>query len=345
MNAMNTPVGPATLPARLLAQLGEAVAGTVAQVQARWTDAPPAAAIALDQLGQLGLQVQEVVRMLAAPAVALPEQVDLGVAALQARAEWRSAFERAGATWTGPEHGCRVLTNPAVLKQLIDLAIGHALLLGPDVSVEVMLLTGPELAALRIEVARPAGELFEVRPGDAGELNWTLLSLLAQHAGVHVERQVLALSVELLLGWPPAGAALPMGLPEPAMLPSTPVPPGCRVLLLEPHEPTRVQAERLLLQAGLHVKAVATVDQAQGTLAHGLPDCLVTGIETEDPSCALLVQDLRARQPDLRVIELVRQPHAFATSLPGAGVPARVARDDLARTLVTAVAQELSSPA
>ena len=47
------------------------------------------------------------------------------------------------------------------------------------------------------------------------------------------------------------------------------------------------------MQAGLHVKAVATVDQAQGALAQGLPDCLVTGIETEDPSCALLVQDLR----------------------------------------------------
>jgi CheY-like chemotaxis protein len=344
MNAMNTPLRVDTLPASLLAQIGESVASTVAQVLQRWPDAPPEAAALLDQLEQLGLQAQEVVRMLVAPAGAMPEQVNLGVAALQARAEWTAALQRAGATWRGPRAGCEVLTNPAVLKQLLDLAIAHALLLGTDLQVEVDKRFQPPLAALRIEVSRPGGELFAARPGDVGELHWALLTALAQHAGVHVERQVRALSVELLLGWTPLGVLAPVGLLEPAMLPHTEMPIGCRVLLLEPHEPTRVQAERLLLKAGLQVKAVATVDQAQATLMHGAPDSLVTGIEASDPACALLLQELRARQPGLRVVEVVRQAHSFAISLPGSGVPARVGRDDLARTLVPALAQELSMP-
>ncbi len=344
MNAMNTPLRVDTLPASLLAQIGECVASSVAQVQANWPDAPPEAAARLEQLEQLGLQVQEVVRMLAAPAGAMPEQVNLGVAALQARAEWTAALQRAGATWHGPRSGCMVLTNAAVAKQLLDLAIAHALLLGTEIQVEFDKRFQPPLAALRIEVSRPGGELFAARPGDVGELHWALLTALAQHAGVHVERQVRALSVELLLGWAPLGALAPVGLTEPAMLPHTEMPTGCRVLLLEPHEPTRLQAERLLVKAGLQVKTVATVDQAQASLVHGVPDGLVTGIEASDPACAVLLQDLRARQPGLRVVEIVRQAHNFAISLPGSGVPARVGRDDLARTLVPALAQELSMP-
>jgi len=344
MNAMNTPVRINSLPASLLAQIGELVASTVAQVQQRWPAAPPEAAALLEQLEQAGLQVQEVVRMLGTPAGTMPEQVNLGVAALQARAEWTAALQRAGATWRGPGAGCEVLTNPAVLKQLLDLAIAHALFLGTDLQVEVDKRFQPPLAALRIEVSRPGGELFAARPGDVGELHWTLLTALAQHAGVHVERQVRALSVELLLGWAPLGALEPVGLPEPAMLPHTEMPTGCRVLLLEPHEPTRVQAERLMLQAGLQVRAVATVDQAMATLAHGAPDSLVTGVDSTDPSCAQLLQNLRARQPGLRVVEIVRHAHSFAISLPGSGMPARVGRDDLDRTLVPGLAQELSMP-
>jgi len=344
MNAMNTLLCVDTLPARLLAQTGELVASTAAQLQQRWPAAPREAVALLEQLEQVGLQVQEVVRMLAAPAGALPEQVNLGVAALQARAEWSAELQRAGARWRGPQAGCTVLTNPAVLKQLLDLAIAHALLLGTEIQVEVDQRFQPPLAALRIEVSRPGGELFAAQPGDAGELHWALLTALAQHAGVQVERQVRALSVELLLGWAPLGVLAPVGLPEPAMLPHTAMPSGCRVLLLEPHEPTRVQAERLLLQSGLEVKAVATLDQAQAALLHGVPDSLVTGIETREPACAALLQELRARQPDLRVVEIVRQAHSFAISMPGAGVPARVGREDLARTLVPALAQELSMP-
>lgn len=344
MNASDTPFGPPTLPLPLLAQAGETVAATAARVQAAWPDAPPAAAAELAALEELGLQLQSAVRVLSGPAGARPERVDLGVAALQARAEWSRAFARAGATWAGPDQGCEVTTNPSVLKLLLDLALAHALGLGPRVTVGVLLRGQPALATLRIEVSRPGGALFQAQPGEAAELHWQLLTLLARHAGVIAERQVQAMAVELTLAWPPAGALALQPLPEPAMLPSTPLPAGLRVLLLEPHEPTRVQAERLMAAAGLKVRSAATVDQARGALTQQLPDLLVTGIACSDPAAALLLQDLRARHGALRVLELSPDPHAFATSLPQAGAPARVARDGLQRTLVAALAQELGTP-
>jgi hypothetical protein len=344
MKLSDHPFGPPTLPADLLAQVGQSVASTASQLQAQWPQAPAMAAAALLQLEQLGLQLQAVVRVLAGPAQAQAEAVDLGLAALQARAEWGAACAQAGARWAGPQNSATVHTNAAVLKQLLDLALAHALGLGTDIAVDVVQRDEPALVALRIEVTRPGGALFESRPGDAGELHWALLTALAAHAGVVVERQVRALGVELLMGWPGDGAPVAPSLPDPASLAATPMPAGCRVLLLEPHEPTRLQAQRLMLQAGLHVRTAVTVDQARALLDQALPECLVTGIEVADPACTVLLQDLRARQPGLRVVELSRQPHDFATSLPQAGRPARVAREALDRTLIAALAQELTAP-
>lgn len=348
MSAFDPPPGPALLPLPLLAQAGEAVAAAASRLQAAWPGAPADALAEAGALEDLGLQMQAVARVLAAPAGARAERVDLGVAALQARAEWARAFARAGAAWSGPEQGVEVVTNAPVLKLLLDLALGHALGLGSQVRVDVLLRGQPALATLGIAVSRPGGALFQVRPGEAAELHWQLLTLLARHAGVVAERQVQAQAVELTLAWPPAasgpGLLALQPLPEPAMLPATPLPAGLRVLLVEPHEPTRVQAERLMAGAGLKVQAAATVDQARGALLQALPDVLVSGLPDSDPALALLLQDLRARQGALRVLELSSDPHAFATSLPQAGRPACVARGDLARTLVAALAQELGTP-
>ena len=65
--------------------------------------------------------------MLAAPARTGLEPVDLGRALLQARAEWAAPLRRAGLEWAGPEEAAEVMANPAVLKQLLDLSLGHAL--------------------------------------------------------------------------------------------------------------------------------------------------------------------------------------------------------------------------
>jgi hypothetical protein len=344
MNAPLTPPGPAVLPLALLAQAGEAMASAAARLQQGWPEAPAGAQAELAALEEMGLQLQAAARVLAAPAGARPERVDLGLAALQARAEWAGTFARRHAVWEGPADRLEVITNAPVLKLLIDLAVSHLLDLGAHIGVAVALRGQPALATLALKVSRPGAVPFQSRPGEAAEWHWQLLSLLARHAGVIAERQVQALGVELTLSWPPAGAMLLEPLPEPAQLPQTPVPPGLRVLLLEPHEPTRLQAERLLAGAGLAVTAVATVDQARSALLHRLPDLLVSGLPVSDPAVDLLLQDLRARAPALRVLEICTDPHAFATSLHAAGTPARVGREGLERNLVLAVAQELNAP-
>jgi DNA-binding NarL/FixJ family response regulator len=122
---------------------------------------------------------------------------------------------------------------------------------------------------------------------------------------------------------------------------------GRRVLLVEPQETSRVQAEQLLGAAGMRVDVVARIDQAQGMLGTSLqtrvPDVLLTGVPAHDPACQSLIEALRAMQPRLRVVELVDDDSAFAFSVPGTDLPARVGRHTLPRTLVPALSQELDA--
>jgi hypothetical protein len=206
---------PLPLPTGLLAQLGEAVASAAHRVQDGWPSPPPAALAELAQLEQLGLQLQEAVRVLAAPPQAGAERVDLAVAALQARAEWAAVLQRHETPWIGPTQGAEVWANPSLIKQMLDLALGHVLdhALGPApglgsrLTVEVVRVVARPLAQLRITVSHESGALFDSQPGDAAQWHWVLLRALAAHAGLAVERQVLARGLELLLTWPQADAA------------------------------------------------------------------------------------------------------------------------------------------
>jgi len=95
--------------------------------------------------------------------------------------------------------------------------------------------------------------------------------------------------------------------------------------------------------AGMQVDAVATLEQARAALRDRTPDVFVTGLAPDAGACGALIDELRALQPRLRIIELVDDDSAFALSLPGVGNAGRVGRSDLARTLVAAVSQELDS--
>jgi hypothetical protein len=61
------PLQGAVLPLDLLGQIGQAVAQSAHDAQEHWPAAPSDAAAALADLEQLGLRLQEVVRVLAAP--------------------------------------------------------------------------------------------------------------------------------------------------------------------------------------------------------------------------------------------------------------------------------------
>ncbi len=196
------------LPPALLAQVGQVVARAASRLQTAWPDAPEAASVKLAELEQLGLQLQEVVRMLASPACTGAEQVDLGLALLQARAEWAGALHQRGLSWDGPDHSVDVMVNAAVLKQLVDLAIGHLLELGRQLVVDTRLcgLTGQ----LHIAAHTPGAAMFSAMPDDGVECQWRLPQALATHAGAQVERQVQAQGVEVVLSWPAVGSLRPL---------------------------------------------------------------------------------------------------------------------------------------
>ena len=83
----------------------------------------------------------------------------------------------------------------------------------------------------------------------------------------------------------------------------------------------------------------ARLDDARTTAV----DAVVTGVATDVPACHAMLEQMRSVQPKLRVIELVDDDNAFAFSVPGSDIPARVGRRDIARTLVSALSQELDN--
>lgn len=198
------PLQAAELPLDLLGQIGQAVAQAANAAQERWPGAPADAAVVLADLEQMGLRLQEVVRVLAAPARTGLEPVDLARAVLQARAEWAAPLRREGVNWLGPEESIEVMANPAVLKQLLDLALGHAIGLGRRLEFRLRSFGQPAQAKLLIAAVTPGSEPFASLPGDAAEWHWVLLAALAVRAGVVAERQVQAQGVELSLTWPAA---------------------------------------------------------------------------------------------------------------------------------------------
>jgi CheY-like chemotaxis protein len=148
----------------------------------------------------------------------------------------------------------------------------------------------------------------------------------------------------LTLGFPGADAARTKEVCfSPAQVSHTATAAGHRVLLIEPQGVARVQAHRLMQDAGMSVDAVASIDQARRGLHDGAADVIVTGVPVDDTQWAALLDELRAAQPRLRVVELVDDDDAFAFSVPDADRPARVGRHEMARTLLRAVSQELDA--
>lgn len=171
-------------------------------------------------------------------------------------------------------------------------------------------------------------------------LPWLLFEYLSGALGWAPRLHVDGLNVTLALHLP---NELPEAQPEAVTAARTRPVAGRQALLLEPHEWHRIEAVRLLENAGLVVHPAASVAQARLLAEHDPPDVIVTGIPAEDPACAALLAAARAAQPRLRVIELVDDGDAFDFSAPGTGHPARVSRQALGRTLVSALAQELDA--
>jgi hypothetical protein len=335
------------VPPHVLACVGEAFAAALCGLDRQLAEAAagPAAlraqAVAAmraetERLEHLGVQIQQVARVLAGEGLAAVERFDLADAARQAIAVWNAAAARRGVTLSGPVEPLAVDAVPGVIEQLLDLALEHALRIGTQVDVDAAMQGQPPRPMLSLHVQG-------VGAGDwADDLHWQLFVLLARANGLSPQRMLVGSTVTMMLGFAPAedGQA---AAPSPAALPRTPIGVDRRVLLLEPRDITRLHAHRLLQAAGMRVDATVSLEQARAAIHDQVPDILVTGVPSDEDGCSALIEALRALQPRLRVIDLVDDDSAFTLSLPHAGMPGRVGRRDLARTLLPAVSQELDA--
>jgi CheY-like chemotaxis protein len=335
----------------VLAKVGEAYAAALWGLQQQLGGVSadtPAGVAALDaaraelaRLEHLGVQIQGVARVLAGEGRVDAEPFDLAAAARQALEARRAQAQRRGIRLEGPTEPMPVEAVAGVVEQLLEMALDVALRLGERFAVGAGMQGQPPRPMLTLHVERPAG----TAPDDAefDDLRWLLFGTLARAAGFVPQRVAVGSVVVLMLGFPLAAGAADPALRSPALLPRTPVASGRRVLLVEPHEPTRVLAHRLMHEVGMAVDAATSVSQARMLVGEAAPDVLVIGQPSDAGDAAAFVDLLRTRQPRLRVLELVDDDDAFAFSLPGSGRPGRVGRGTLARTLVSAISEEVDA--
>lgn len=345
---------PARVPASVLAKVGETFAGALSQLQqalaALGSLAPPqqpvldAGLAEIARLEQLGVQIQELARVLAGDAPMAPERVDLARAAREALAQWKQAAQRRGVELRGPLESFELEVDAAVLEQLLDLGLEYALNIGSRIEVDAGRQGIPPHPMLTIQVQRSQELSGAGAEEDFNELHWLLFAHLARAVGLAPQRVAAGKTVTLMLGFPSSDApGEAESAPSQAQLPRSAPVVGRRVLLLEPQDAVRVYANRLMREVGMQVDATATIGQARASLRDGAPDVVVTGMSVDDLGVAALLDDVRAARPRLRVVELVDDDNAFSFSEPGSDSPARVGRNDMAQTLVRAISQELDA--
>jgi hypothetical protein len=335
----------------VLAKAGEAYAAAMWGLQQRLATVAagtPAGATVLDdvraelaRLEHLGVQIQGVARVLGGEGRVDAEHFDLAAAARQALEARRAQAQRRGIRLEGPVEPLPVDAVAGIVEQLLEMALDVAMRLGERISVGAGMQGQPPRPMLTLHVERPAGSVPDEAEFD--DLTWLLFGALARAAGFVPQRVAVGSVVVLMLGFPLAGGDAETGVRSAALLPRTPVASGRQVLLVEPHEPTRVLAHRLMHEAGMAVDATTSVAQARLLIGESAPDVLVIGQPSEGGDAAAFVDLLRTRQPRLRVIELVDDDTAFAFSMPGSGRPGRVGRGTLARTLVPAISEEVDA--
>ncbi|MEP7299916.1 MAG: hypothetical protein ABI699_00155 [Caldimonas sp.] len=347
---MTTPntlgVLPVKVPPEVLGKVGECFAVSLSSLQRmlQATGAPPqdlphrldAALAEISRLERFGVQIQQLARVLGGRTTLTYERVDLAAAARAAASEWNRILQPS-ATATAATGFAALDVDAAALSQLLDLGLEYALRSGPSVAVGVDSQGEPARPMLTIRTRRSPER--EPGAGEIDEIHWLLFVQLAKAMGLTPSRTTVGETLTLTLGFPDHEAEGAQS----AALPHTASPAGRRVLLVEPHDFVREHAFRLLRDIGVHVDAASSIEQARAGLHDAWPDAVITGIPVGDARCAMLIEEIRAQRPRLRVIELTDDEYAFSMSVPGSDSPARVGRDDMVQTLARALAQELDA--
>ncbi len=166
-----------------------------------------AALAEIARLEQLGLQIQELARVLARDAPVVPERLDLARAARQTMAEWAETARRRGVRLAGPREPFELDVNAAVLEQLLDLGLEYALHIGSGVEVSASAQGLPAHPVLTIRVQRRQPTSASANEDDLNEIHWLLFVQLARAMGMLPQRTATAQTVTLTLGFPATGAS------------------------------------------------------------------------------------------------------------------------------------------
>ena len=294
------------------------------------------------RLEGFGLQLQAFARVLAGDAPLPAERVDLARAAQEAIAEWTRAARLRGARIGAPSQAFELDANAPAIAQLLDLGLEYALHVGSQIEIKVALegFAVHPVLTIQVQRSRPP-EIADDE--DVDDLHWLLFAELARAIGLAPQRLADGQTLTLALGFPGLDGEAPVGETASAALPRTTDAAGRHVLLVEPQDMARVLAHRLMAAVGMRVASAASIDQARAGLKSETPDVIITGIPVAEAQLHGLLDEVRAAQPRLRVVELVDDESAFDFSVPGSDSPARVSRRNMEQTLVRAVSQELDA--
>lgn len=314
------------LPPTVLAQLGEELA-TTALALSKESGLSAEGRQRVASLESLGLELQALVHSLAGARLASSEAVPLLEAARAARRQWLADLARRNLKLVVVGEAVDVEADPGHVQHAIDLLVGHALASGMDVALAVE-RDGSGVPVLAVE---GQGE-----GPDPAEVHGQLLQWLSRSVGWQLERASRLPAgkwgLRLVLTAPSGGDVSVTGLAKYHWRAEE------RVLVMDADAGTRALAARLLREAGLRADCVSSLEQAQASLADGLPDAVVCGLPMDDPRGQAFAARLRLDRPQLRWIELVDAPFVFAAGSTDGAVPARISRSDLPHTLLASLA-------
>ena len=343
-------LGPTLIRPALLGKVGGRFAAALCTLRLSFASMPPLPAgpadvmkiglVELARLEHLGVHIQQIAHMLGGDRPIVTEHIDLSRAAGEALTRWKQPTQ--GLKPSGPAAPLFVDVDAAVLVQLLDLALEDALHGGTEVGIAVTMQGTPARPVLSITSQRAAEPAVDDAGGD--ELQGLLFSTLARVVGLAPRCRVDGRTITWSLGFRGADVArAPGGVSGTAEVTRTASVAGRHVLLIEPGEMVRLLAFRLMEDAGMRVDAFARIDRARASLQIGAPDVVVIGLPVDDASSSGFLDDARAAQPRLRVIQLVDDDDAFSFSVPSSNRPAQIGRQGLEHTLVDAVAEELDA--
>jgi len=198
---------------KLLAKVGEAFSGALAALHDHLLDPDPhafeACLVELERLENLGLQVQQMARVMGSDASRALEDIDLGDAVHRALALWHTAAAAHGVELNQPDATtARVQVDAAVFEQLLDLTLEHALDTGDSVALRVRPQPAAQQAMLLVDV-QLKGPITSATSGAAAappegedDLRWLMLGQVARASGIGLRREHSGSMLSIVLTFP-----------------------------------------------------------------------------------------------------------------------------------------------